>query len=164
MSAAGATDPGASVALAAGLGATAQLHASAVAVEGRGCLITGRAGAGKSTLALEMLALGAELVADDRVDLRCEGAGVALSAPPALAGLLEARGAGILRLASRSQAPLALVVDLDEAEAERLPPRRDCLVLGERVPLIRARAMPGVAALAMVLLRSRGLCDPEAAL
>ncbi len=52
------------------LAATTQLHASAVAVDGRGCLITGASASGKSTLALEMIALGAELVADDRVDVR----------------------------------------------------------------------------------------------
>ena len=81
--------------------AAAQLHASAVAVEGRGCLITGAAGSGKSTLALEMVALGAELVADDRVDIRRSGKALLLSAPASIAGLVEARGVGILRLPVR---------------------------------------------------------------
>lgn len=43
------------------------LHASAVALGPRGLLILGAAGAGKTTLALALVALGAELVADDRV-------------------------------------------------------------------------------------------------
>ena len=43
------------------------LHATAVAVAGRGLLIRGASGSGKSGLALEMMARGAQLVSDDRV-------------------------------------------------------------------------------------------------
>lgn len=144
------------------LPAGAQLHASAVAVDGRGCLITGKAGAGKSTLAIEMVALGADLVADDRVDLRRAGQALILSAPGQIAGLIEARGAGILRLPSRGEAPLALVVDLDEAETERLPDGRRRELLGLSCPLVRGRGRAGLAAIAVVLLRAGGACDPAA--
>ena len=137
----------------------AQLHASAVAVEGRGCLITGRAGAGKSTLAIEMVALGAELVADDRVDIRRADGALVLSAPPAIAGLVEARGAGILRLRARDEAPLALIVDLDEAERERLPDGRRRELLGVSCALLLGRGRAGLAAIAIVLLRAGGACD-----
>ena len=146
----------------ADLAGTAQLHASAVAVDGRGCLIVGKAGSGKSTLAIEMLALGAELVADDRVDVRRAGAAVVLSAPGPVTGLLEARGAGILRLPARAEAQLALVVDLDEAETERLPEGRRRDFLGLPCPLVRGRGRAGLAAIAVVLLRAGGACDPAA--
>jgi HPr kinase/phosphorylase len=139
--------------------AALQLHASAVAVEGRGCLITGRAGAGKSTLAIEMLALGAELVADDRVDIRRAGDALILSAPAPISGLVEARGAGILRLPARADTPLALVIDLDEAERERLPDARRRVLLGVPCPLLLGRGRAGLAALATVLLRAGGACD-----
>ena len=56
------------------------------------------------------------LVADDRVDI---ADGIA-SAPPALAGLLEVRGLGILRLPHAETARLALAVELG-AVSERLP-------------------------------------------
>lgn len=131
-----------------------QLHATAVAVKGRGCLITGAAGTGKSTLALEMMALGAELVADDRVDLRREGDALVLSAPATIAGLIEARGAGILRVAACAEARLALIVDLDDAEAERLPEARRRELLGVPCRLLLGRARAGLAALAVVLLRA----------
>ena len=49
---------------------TINLHASAVALDGRGALLLGASGAGKSGLALRLMALGARLVADDRVLLR----------------------------------------------------------------------------------------------
>jgi len=41
-------------------------HATTVAVAGRGLMIEGPSGSGKSALALELMAFGAELVADDR--------------------------------------------------------------------------------------------------
>jgi HPr kinase/phosphorylase len=131
-----------------------QLHASAVAVQGRGCLITGASASGKSTLSLEMIALGAELVADDRVDVRRAAGGLMLSAPPAIAGMIEARGVGILRLPERREAQLALIVDLDEAERERLPEARSRELLGVSCALIRGRRRAGLAALAFVLLQS----------
>ncbi len=145
-----------------------QLHASAVAVEGRGCLITGASRAGKSTLAIEMIALGAELVADDRVDIRRAGGGLLMSAPAAIAGLIEARGTGILRLDSRSEAPLALIVDLDRAEAERLPDPRRRDLLGVPCRLLpglgrgQERVRAGLAAVVVVLLRAGlALCPTD---
>lgn len=141
-----------------GTGATSgghlQIHGSAVAVAGRGCLITGASGAGKSALAIEMIALGAELVADDRVDLRRAGDDLVMSAPPAIAGLIEARGVGILRLGGQAGAPLALIVDLDRAETERLPEARRRDVLGVPCRLLPGRARAGLAALVVVLLRA----------
>lgn len=134
-----------------------QLHASAVAVAGHGCVITGAAGAGKSTLALEMMALGAELVADDRVDVRRAGGALMLSAPAAIAGMIEARGIGILRLPGRSEAPLALVVDLDRPETGRLPEPRRRDLLGIACPLVLGRARAGLAAMLVVLLRAGGI-------
>jgi HPr kinase/phosphorylase len=133
-----------------------QLHATAVAVDGRGCLITGASAAGKSTLGLEMIALGAELVADDRVDVRRAEGALLLSAPATIAGLIEARGVGILRLPARAEAPLALIVDLDEAEGERLPEGRWRELLGVACPLVLGRSRVGLAALATVLLRAGG--------
>jgi len=103
------------------------VHASCVAVGGRGVLIRGASGAGKSTLALRLIldaprALPpAELVADDRVWLE-PGAGALWAAPvPELAGLVEVRGLGIRRLAFRERVPLALVVDLGAPDGTRLP-------------------------------------------
>src|SRR5690625_1864986 len=112
-----------------------QCHASAVAVDGRACLITGKSGAGKSTLALEMIALGATLVADDRVGIRRAGDRLLLSAPETIFGLIEARGAGILRLPALAEAPLSLVVDLDREAGMRLPPPATTCILGVHVPI-----------------------------
>ena len=58
--------------------------------------------------------------------------------PPALAGLIEARGLGILRIGALSEAAIALVVDLISAElVERLPARETVEILGISLPSVR---------------------------
>ena len=151
---------GAGLDRASGTGHT--LHASAVAVAGRGLLITGRAGSGKTTLALEMIALGAELVADDRVIVEADGAGRAwLSAPETIAGLVEVRGFGLARLSARARAPVALVADLDEAAPERLPERRTRKLAGIACPVFPCKGKPGLAAALTCLLGAEAWPGPE---
>ncbi|MEL6236376.1 MAG: HPr kinase/phosphatase C-terminal domain-containing protein [Pseudomonadota bacterium] len=134
----------------------APLHASCVALGDAGVLITGAAGSGKSTLALDLIARGAELVADDQVHLTRDGAALMAAAPAATAGLIEARGVGILRLPARAQVALAVVVDLDMIEARRLPPGREAEIEGLRLPLIHGRDMAGLAAILVAWLAQGG--------
>ena len=113
------------------------LHATAVAdAAGRGLLILGPSGSGKSSLALQLLSLGARLVADDRTVVTADAGGLTLSCPPTIRGLIEARGIGLLRAETTASAPLVLVVDLAGTETERLPPRRDIVLLGHRFDLV----------------------------
>lgn len=98
-----------------------QIHASCAARDGAGVLLLGPPGSGKSDLVLRLIDRGFTLVADDRVEIEHGHA----SAPPALAGLLEVRGLGILRLPYLARAELALAVTLG-GEVPRLPaPARD---------------------------------------
>ncbi|WP_411911809.1 HPr kinase/phosphorylase [Rhodovulum sulfidophilum] len=122
------------------------LHASTVAHRGRAVLIRGASGAGKSALALQLMALGAELVADDRTILTRTGSGLLASAPEAIRGLIEARRVGLLRAAAVASAPVVLAVDLDTSETERLPPARVTEILGESLPLLRRVDRPYFAA------------------
>lgn len=118
-------------------------HGSAVAWGGRCALIRGPSGSGKSGLALELMALGAGLVADDRVVLSCEPEGVPMAhAPDALRGLIEARGVGLLRADPVDAAVVVLVVDLGTVETERLPPERTIDILGHEVPLVQKVESP----------------------
>ncbi|WP_368484377.1 HPr kinase/phosphorylase [Pseudooceanicola sp. HF7] len=113
------------------------LHASCVALDpDRAVLILGASGSGKSSLALELMARGAQLVADDRVDLRQEGAALWASAPQTIVGKIEARGVGILNARALAGARVTLCVDLDQRESERLPPQRSSFLLGVSLPLL----------------------------
>ena len=62
------------------------LHASTVAFRGRGVVILGASGSGKSALALELMALGAGLVADDRTLVEVQDGALVASCPPAISG------------------------------------------------------------------------------
>jgi HPr kinase/phosphorylase len=93
-----------------------RLHGSCVSKDGHAILVVGPPGSGKSDLTLRLLSHGFELVADDQVDVED---GIA-SSPPEIAGLLEARGVGIVRLPYRIRARLALIVELDR-KSDRLP-------------------------------------------
>ncbi len=108
------------------------VHATCVAIAGIGVLLRGPSGSGKSDLALRMidrpgLGLGtslieARLVADDQVIVSCAGDGLVASAPERLAGLLEIRGLGIVRVCPVGPTRLGLVVDLVAAACiERYP-------------------------------------------
>ncbi len=131
------------------------IHASAVAIDGRAVLIQGASGSGKSGLALRMIALGATLVADDRVMLERVGEEVHASAPETLRGLVEARGVGLLR-ATRvvDSARVVAVVDLDFAPAARMPQLRVIDLLGVEAELILGRGVPNLDAVLVFIVQN----------
>lgn len=93
------------------------MHGSCGALHGRAVLLLGRPGAGKSDLLLRLVDRGFALVADDQVII---DAGQA-SPPASLAGLIEIRGLGLLRMVHVASVPLVLVVTLDDnAEHESI--------------------------------------------
>jgi HPr kinase/phosphorylase len=114
-----------------------RVHGTSVALDGAGVLLRGPSGCGKSDLALRLIDQGAQLVADDQTELDLEGDEIAMTAPATIAGQIEVRGVGILRVPSVSSAPLRVVVDLvPMASVERMPEPRACAMLGRSVPLL----------------------------
>jgi len=126
------------------------LHATLVQVLGLGVLLMGASGVGKSELALDLIARGHRLIADDAVELLRPAAGCLLGrCAPLLRGFLEVRGLGILdiraaygsaAMASQTRVDLALQLDAGDTPPtplERLHGRRDTLdLLGVAVPHI----------------------------
>lgn len=125
------------------------LHGVFIEVCGEGVLITGQSGLGKSELALELLARGHRLVADDAVEFRIERGRLTGRCPPLLEGFLEARSLGVLNIRKlfgarslRKSAPLDLTIELDAppqaiSGMERLSGHRGSReILGLQVPEI----------------------------
>jgi len=136
------------------------VHASAVLVGARAVLIRGPAGAGKSKLAFALIVAAqsgqprfARLVADDRVLLEAHRGRLLARAVPALAGLLEVRGAGIQRVEFEPAAVVGLVVDLAADDAERFPAPQTAMINGVSVP--RLAVAHGVDPLPVVLAALR---------
>lgn len=74
------------------------LHGGLISIYGKGVLIRGESGMGKSEIALELIKRGHLLVADDRVDCFRIHNKIVGKAPELLAGMLEIRGIGIINV------------------------------------------------------------------
>lgn len=113
------------------------VHGTCVALGGRGALLRGPSGSGKSDLAMRFISLfgfgsgsGAEgdarnacLVADDQVLLMRVGKKVQARAPRTICGQMEVRGIGIVDVAHDVASSLVLIVDLVAAQdVPRMPP------------------------------------------
>jgi HPr kinase/phosphorylase len=118
------------------------VHATSVALKvgraWRAVLLRGPSGAGKSDVALRLIEAGGRLIADDQTHRAKTGRAVITTAPPSLAGLIEVRGIGIVKLGRAqliARAPLALLVDLVPPEqVERMPEPTHEKVLGIDLP------------------------------
>lgn len=135
------------------------LHATTVAYEGCAVLILGPSGSGKSGLALELISKGAQLVSDDRTVLTVRNGALQASAPPTIAGLIEARGIGFLKLPQAGPTSITLVVDLADTETARLPHTRTRPFMGHDVRCLARVDGPHFAA-AILLCLAHGLSDP----
>ncbi len=135
------------------------------APEDAGLLLLGESGAGKSDLALRLIERGAMLVADDQVVLSVRSGRLIGRAPENLAGLIEVRGVGIVRVPHVSEAAICLAIALDppnapsgQADKPRLPdparfapPARLALPESAWPPLLSLAAFEGSAPAKAVL-------------
>jgi HPr kinase/phosphorylase len=152
------------------------LHAVLLDVLGLGVLITGESGIGKSECALDLIARGHRLVADDTVEVRRRAETILIGSCPELTrNHMELRGLGVINVkklfgvaSTRSSKRIELIVQLErwntEREYERLGLDDEYdTIMGLRVPLIKMPVAPGrnIAILVEVaarnqLLRARG--------
>lgn len=97
-------------------------HATCVDFDGDGVLLRGPSGSGKSDLALRLIDGGACLVSDDYVVLRASDGELHAAPPEAIAGIMEVRGLGLLKMPVVSSSKVGLVIDLVErSRVPRLP-------------------------------------------
>lgn len=143
---------------------TLTVHATCCCIGEDGVLLRGPSGSGKSTLARRLVALAgregpAALVCDDRVRLHREGDDVVAEALPEIAGLIEMRGIGLVRVPYVSRAVLRLVVDL--GEGPRLPDPAESSASLLDLPLARLVLPPGDADAQLILIKLRLLRGQE---
>jgi HPr kinase/phosphorylase len=120
------------------------VHATCVALKHgrawRALLLRGPSGAGKSDVALRLLEAGGRLVADDQTHLAKVGRALIATPPKSLAGLIEVRGIGIVKLGRGqllARAQLALLVDLVRPDqVERMPEPAHEKILGVDLPRV----------------------------
>lgn len=115
------------------------IHASCVAIAEKGILIVGESGSGKSDIALQLIDAGAELVSDDQTALSVKDGRLIASAPASIAGLIEVRNIGLLRLPFRSTAYVSLYVELvpESKILARMPEDDSILLLDHAVRRLR---------------------------
>ena len=132
------------------------VHGSMVDVYGIGVLIAGRSGIGKSEVALDLVARGHRLIADDVVTI-CHRAGGVLFAMvnETLQHHMEIRGLGIIDIHAifgirgiRKVKRVEVQVELIDWDADQKYERlgiedMTTEILGEKVPLIRLPIYPG---------------------
>ncbi|MEO1205325.1 MAG: HPr kinase/phosphatase C-terminal domain-containing protein [Pseudomonadota bacterium] len=148
------------------------IHATAVGINGRGVLIRGASGSGKSDLALRLILRSGvgpgapliQLICDDYVELSGPEPAAGnddpgtMQSPDSLGvragsdhikGLLEVRGVGIFEVPTLMTATVHLVVDLVCAEAviARLPDGDEAVaeIAGQRLPRLMLNPFEGSA-------------------
>jgi HPr kinase/phosphorylase len=155
------TTPGEGAAAAGASEDALLVHGTTVAIGGRGVLLRGPSGSGKSDLALRLIDAGGRLVADDQSVLSRDGDAVLVRAPGPIAGLIEVRGVGIVRVDSLPVARLALIADLVAPQhVERLPEPRSETIFGLAIPLVAIApfeaSAPAKLRLALAMLAAEG--------
>lgn len=104
------------------------IHSSTVAIDGMAVLIAGPSGAGKSDLALRLIDRGAVLVSDDQTMLTRRGQDLVATAPHTIQGKIEIRGIGVVDCPTLPEAPLKLIVRLND-QYERFPLERQSEII-----------------------------------
>ncbi|MAT00542.1 MAG: serine kinase [Rhodobacteraceae bacterium] len=132
------------------------VHGTAVSIDGKGLLILGQSGSGKSQLALALITHGAKLISDDQVILINTESEIILSAPKSISGKIEARFVGILKMPVLI-APLYLVIDLDQKELDRLPKKKFVTYFNKKIPALNANGIKKLEYSLIPLLKNNGI-------
>ncbi|WP_454852947.1 HPr kinase/phosphorylase [Rhizobium binxianense] len=143
------------------------IHATAITVGKTGLLFSGPSGWGKSLLAFtcmveaQRLGLPSTLVADDQVFLSHRDGQIIAECPPAIVGLMELRGTGIVRCNHTASAVMHYAVLPGAVSGEdRLPPENETTTLAAGFSLPALRLLANVACpLAILMAKAPGIGD-----
>ena len=142
-----------------------RLHATTVLAGPGALMIRGPSGSGKSALAWSLMAkppvlphggqMLVRLVADDQTLVQQQGGRLIASPAPLLAGRIEVRGQGVVRVAHEPCAIVKAVIEL--GSTLRLPDEHQARVMIEGVSLPCVHVAPGASDPASLVLVVLGL-------
>lgn len=111
-------------------------HASSVEFEGKGIIIFGDSGSGKSDLALRLIDAGGKLISDDYVSVIAKDNILYAQTAPNIEGLIEVRGVGLVTTPFKKSMTLDLALELKPmGKIERLPEDSFFEEAGCKIPL-----------------------------
>ena len=131
------------------------MHATCVDINGSGVLIVGRSGSGKSSLAINLIALGSTLVADDQCEIVKKNNKLSVFKPTSLPSSIEIRGVGLVSVPMAVETSLDWVVNMDEAETQRMPDLQFTEIDGYRIPTILGKSIDDLASRIYVLVSNK---------
>jgi serine kinase of HPr protein (carbohydrate metabolism regulator) len=131
------------------------LHASCVAIQGRGVLIEGRSGEGKSDLALRLIDRGAVLVSDDQTICQRQDGALFACPPATIAGKIEVRGVGLVEMPYEERAPIGLLIVILDSPPRFPEDTRKRRIAGIDVPVLALAALEPSAPIKVELALSR---------
>jgi HPr kinase/phosphorylase len=100
-----------------------KVHGTSIEIFGKGILLRGASGSGKSDLALRLIDSGAQLVSDDYTEIHSKDDIAVLRAPCAIQGKIEVRGLGLMEMSFAKDTSLELIFDMVPfSKIERAPP------------------------------------------
>lgn len=111
-------------------------QATCVVIDGRGMLIEGEPGTGKSSLALALMDRGAKLVGDDSLLIEARDGKLWAHPHPATEGLLEVRNLGLLPRPVLQETAVTLVLRLDNTAPRFIDAAEICTILGVPLPQV----------------------------
>jgi serine kinase of HPr protein (carbohydrate metabolism regulator) len=138
-----------------------RIHATTVAIGEAGLLIRGASGAGKSVLALALIAAAqqaggfARLVSDDRTDLSVAAGRLVARPVSPLEGIVERRGLGLTPEPHLASVVIRLIVDITGTEPTRMPEPEDLVerLAGVALPRLTVMGRAGDEQLVLAALR-----------
>ncbi len=132
-----------------------RIHATCVVIRDKAVLLSGASDSGKSDLALRLIDRGAVLISDDYTELKREEVSLIASAPKTIAGKLEVRGIGIVDMPYQKQAPVALLIALDQPVIRFPLDQKTRILAGVSIPEFAVAALEASAPIKVEMLVAR---------
>ena len=112
------------------------IQATAVSYKRQAILIQGPAGVGKTSLALQLIERGANLIGDDIVEIFIKNNKLCCKPKVKLNGVIEVRGLGLVGgLKVEKSVPVLCVVRLHKKNVERYPKTKTISYLNKKIPV-----------------------------